>query len=50
VPVFGMTSSAIVLGEAIQPWKLAAFALVITGLCVNLFAARLFPGAAGVRR
>jgi O-acetylserine/cysteine efflux transporter len=41
VPVFGILSSAIVLGEPIQTWKLGAGLLVISGLCINLFGARL---------
>lgn len=39
VPVFGMTSSAWLLGEPLQAWKLAAAALVIGGLALNLYAA-----------
>jgi O-acetylserine/cysteine efflux transporter len=38
VPVFGMTSSAWLLGEPLQGWKLAAAALVIGGLALNLYA------------
>lgn len=41
VPVFGFLGSAVLLGEPIQDWKLAAGALVIAGLGVNLFGARL---------
>jgi O-acetylserine/cysteine efflux transporter len=36
VPVFGMSASAWLLGEPLQPWKLAAAALVIGGLALNL--------------
>jgi O-acetylserine/cysteine efflux transporter len=36
VPVFGMGASALVLGEGLPPWKLAAAALVIGGLALNL--------------
>lgn len=43
IPVFGMGSSALLLGEPLQAWKLAAAALVIGGLGVNMFTAR-FPG------
>lgn len=50
VPVFGMASSVAVLHEALQPWKIAAFAVVILGLCVNLFGARLFVSLRGVRQ
>ncbi|MFZ4382305.1 MAG: EamA family transporter [Sandarakinorhabdus sp.] len=41
VPVFGMASTAVVLGEALPPWKLAAAALIIAGLGLNLVAGRL---------
>ena len=37
VPVFGIASSAWLLGEPLQPWKLAAAALVIGGLALNLY-------------
>jgi O-acetylserine/cysteine efflux transporter len=50
VPLFGMTSSSLVLGEELQPWKLIAFALVILGLCINLFGARLYLGLVGARQ
>ncbi len=47
VPVFGLSASAIVLGEPLQPWKLAAFGLVMAGLAIGLlwphFAARNKP-------
>lgn len=46
VPVFGMASSALLLGESLPMWKLAAAALVIGGLAINVLwplAARL-PG------
>lgn len=42
VPVAGMVSAAIVLGEPLQWWKLAAGALVLGGLALNLFGPRLF--------
>lgn len=42
VPVFGFLGSAVLLGEPIQDWKLIASALVIAGLCLNLFGPRLF--------
>lgn len=38
VPVFGMSASAWLLGEPLQGWKLAAAALVIGGLAMNLYA------------
>lgn len=36
VPVFGLATSALVLGEALQPWKLTAFALVMAGLALGI--------------
>nr|WP_047167477.1 EamA family transporter [Sphingomonas sp. Y57] len=42
VPVVGMATSAIVLGEALPAWKIAAAALVIGGLALNM----LWPRAA----
>jgi O-acetylserine/cysteine efflux transporter len=36
-----MTSSAWLLGEPLQSWKLGAAALVIGGLAINLYAGRL---------
>lgn len=47
VPVFGMVSSVAALGEELQPWKVMAFCLVILGLCVNLFGARVYVGLKG---
>lgn len=41
VPVFGMTASALLLGEPLQDWKLLAGALVMVGLAVNLLWPRL---------
>lgn len=38
VPVFGMSASALLLGEGLPLWKLAAAALVISGLAVNILA------------
>lgn len=47
VPVFGMAGSAVVLGEALPAWKLAAAGLVMAGLAVNVF----WPGVRGrIRR
>lgn len=43
VPVFGMAGSAVVLGEALPGWKLAAAGLVMAGLAVNVF----WPGVRG---
>ncbi|HUN93988.1 MAG TPA: EamA family transporter [Burkholderiaceae bacterium] len=36
VPVFGIAASSMLLGESLPGWKLAAIALVIGGLAVNL--------------
>jgi len=41
VPVFGMASSALLLNEALPPWKLLAAALVMAGLALNLWWPRL---------
>ena len=38
VPVFGFTTSALWLGEPLPIWKLAAAALVMAGLTLNLLA------------
>ncbi len=40
VPVFGMGASALILGEGLPLWKLAAAALVLSGLALNLFGPR----------
>ena len=36
VPLFGMGGSALMLGEGLPAWKLAAAALVMGGLALNL--------------
>jgi O-acetylserine/cysteine efflux transporter len=41
VPVFGMGSAALFLGELLPGWKLLAAGLIIGGLAVNLFGPRL---------
>ena len=41
VPVFGIGASALVLGEALPPWKLAAAALVLLGLALNMLWPRM---------
>jgi O-acetylserine/cysteine efflux transporter len=43
VPVFGMGSASLLLGEALPGWKLVAAALVLAGLAINLFGPRFFP-------
>jgi O-acetylserine/cysteine efflux transporter len=35
VPVFGMGSSAVLLGEPLPPWKLTAFAIVLAGIAMS---------------
>ena len=40
VPVVGILSSILVLGEPFQTWKLVACLLVIMGLCINLINTR----------
>jgi O-acetylserine/cysteine efflux transporter len=42
VPIFGILSSALILGEPLQRWKLIAGLLVITGLCINLLGTRYY--------
>lgn len=46
VPVFGMSCSALLLGEGLPGWKLMAAVLVMSGLAVNL----LWPRVRGVLR
>lgn len=41
VPVSGMVSAALVLGEPLQWWKIAAGMLVLLGLALNQFGGRL---------
>jgi len=36
VPVFGMSTAALVLGEGLPAWKLIAAGLVLAGLALNL--------------
>jgi O-acetylserine/cysteine efflux transporter len=43
VPIFGMASSAFFLAEPLQPWKLTAAGLVLSGLLLNIAWARLQP-------
>lgn len=42
IPVVGILSSVLVLGEPFYLWKLVAGLLVISGLCINLLTTRLF--------
>ena len=41
VPVFGMFASSFVFGESLPAWKLVAAVLIMLGLMVHLFGARL---------
>lgn len=41
VPVFGMGTSALVLGEPLPLWKIAAAGMVLGGLAVTVFSGRL---------
>lgn len=47
VPVAGMLSAALVLGEPLQWWKLAAGVLVLVGLTLNQFGSRLLIRGVG---
>lgn len=49
VPIFGMLSSALLLGEPLPGWKLAAAALVIAGLSLTIFGHRLSALAQATR-
>ncbi|NEX61554.1 EamA family transporter [Noviherbaspirillum galbum] len=50
VPVAGMISAALALGESLQWWKLAAGALILAGLALNQFGGRLMRLASGTTR
>ncbi|MDO5102014.1 MAG: EamA family transporter [Lautropia sp.] len=43
VPIVAMTASALILDESMQGWKLIGAALVMIGLCINMFGPRLTP-------
>ncbi len=49
VPVAGMTSAALILGEQLQWWKVGAGLLVLGGLALNQFGARLWARLATAR-
>jgi O-acetylserine/cysteine efflux transporter len=49
VPVAGMVSAALVLDKPLQWWKLAAGLLVLAGLALNQFGARLFKARDGAK-
>jgi O-acetylserine/cysteine efflux transporter len=40
IPVIGMASSAVLTGESVPGWKIAAGSLVIVSLAMNLIASR----------
>lgn len=42
VPIFGFSSSALILGEGMQSWKIGAGFLIVFGLVINLYGGRLF--------
>lgn len=42
VPIFGFSSSALILGEGMQGWKIAAGFLIVLGLVINLYGGKLF--------
>lgn len=42
VPIFGMLSSVLILNEPLYSWKIAAGALVLMGLCINIFGTKFF--------
>lgn len=46
VPVFGLGSASLLMGEPMPGWKLAAAALVLGGLAINLFGPALLRRAA----
>jgi len=46
VPIFGMSASAYMLGEAMPVWKVAAAGLVLAGLGINLAPYRIGSNAA----
>ena len=41
IPIFGMLSSAIFLGEELQWWKIAAASLIVGGVGINILAAKM---------
>jgi O-acetylserine/cysteine efflux transporter len=47
VPVFGLGSASLLLGEPMPAWKLLAAALVLGGLAINLFGPQLLRRRAG---
>jgi len=50
VPVVAMFVAVLALGEPVQGWKFVAAALVISGLCLNVFGKRFATWAATIGR
>ncbi|RTL40506.1 MAG: EamA family transporter [Burkholderiales bacterium] len=49
VPIFGLGSASLLMGEALPGWKLTAAALVLGGLAINLFGPPLLRRRADTR-
>lgn len=49
VPIVGMLSATLLLGESLQWWKVAAGVLVLSGLALNQFGARIWAMATAAR-
>jgi O-acetylserine/cysteine efflux transporter len=47
VPIFGMSAAALMLSEPMPGWKLAAAALVLAGLGINIWTSRRAAAAGG---
>lgn len=41
VPMFGLLSTSLVLGEPLQDWKITGALFVIGGLCINIFGPKI---------
>jgi len=50
VPVAGLVSANLLLGEELAPVQWAGAAVVMAGLLVNVFGGRLWPARAAVRQ
>jgi len=48
IPIVAMLSSILFLNEPLQPWKITAAILVLTGLGINLFAKKLLSTFRGI--
>ena len=49
VPIVGVISSVLILGEPFQPWKFGAGVLVISGLCISVLSTYLLNQRIGVQ-